>query len=328
MRWWVKISDLENCACYWEKYSMKIRNTIFDSLSESRAFQTLKSTWKHKLNIYPELPLSKIIDLERNELSEKERNFFYKTNLDYTFCDLDGRPFMSIEFDGMGKGISRHGSYIPSHETLDKHRKLKLDFKLRLAKILKYPLVVISYDEIKTLDEEDSLTIIDGIIGQILTKKRFVANLSKVSDLIAESNIEQMIPDDQYDYIQDIVTSAEVEAELSSDIIAQKASEYEMKFSKKIEKYSQKFNYLTDPPLPDIGVFPDIDIKASECRIGAMKNLNRIGCRIIINAPNIAVVQTVWIRNFEDEIVNPQRIAINVAEYISFKRAYLISLNQ
>lgn len=305
---------------------MKIRDTIFDSLSESQAFQALESAWKFKLKIYPSVPLSKIIEIKRNELSEKERNFFYKTNVDYTFCDLGGRPLFSVEFDGMGKGISRHGFYIPSQETSDKYRKLKLDFKLKLTKSLKYPLVVVSYDEIEPLEEGDSLTILDGIIGQILVKKRLSANLFRVSEIIEESNVEQMMPDDRYDYIQDLITSAEVEAELSTDIIAQKASEYEMAFSNKIKNYSQKVEYLTDPPLPDIGVFPDIDINAFEALIQSMKNLNRIGRRIILNAPNIAVLQTVWIRNFEDNFVSPQTIATNIAEYLAFKRAYIMAI--
>ena len=200
----------------------------------------MESTWKSKLKIYPGLALSKIIEIDGNELSEKERHFFYKTNVDYTFCNLDGRPFLSVEFDGMGKGISRHGFYIPSQETSDKYRKLKLDFKLKLSKILKYPLLIISYDEIEELEEGDSLTILDGIIGQILAKKKFRTNLRRVSEIIEESNIERMMPDDRYDYVQDLVISAEVEAELSMDLIAQKASEYEMAFSNKTKNYNQK----------------------------------------------------------------------------------------
>jgi hypothetical protein len=288
----------------------------------------LESLWKPKLNLYPSLPLSKIIDIKVNELSDNERNFFYKTNVDYTFCNVNGRPILSIEFDGMGKGVSRRGIYIPSQETSDMYRKLKLDFKLKLTNILKYPLVIISYDEIKALEEGDSLTILDGIVGQILAKKKFNINLYRVSGIIEESKdiIEQMMPDDRYDYIQDIVTSAEVEAELSTDIIAKKASEFEMVFSNKIKDYSQKVEYLTDPPLPEIGVFPDIDIKAFEARIQAMKNINRIWCRIILNAPNIAILQTVWIRNFEDDFISPQTIATNIAEYLAFKRAYFMSV--
>jgi hypothetical protein len=258
------------------KNVMKIRDTIFDSLSESQAFQALESAWKSKLKIYPSLPLSKIIEIKINELSEKERDFFYKTNVDYTFCNLSGRPLFSVEFDGMGKGISRHGFYIPSQETSDKYRKLKLDFKLKLAKSLKYPLMIISYDEIEPLEEGDSLTILDGIIGQLLAKKRFSANLRRVSEIIEDSNIEQMMPDESYDFIQDLVTSSEVEAELSTDIIAKKAVEYEKAFSNKIKNYNQNAGYLTDTVLPDIGVFPDIDINAFEARIQAMKNLNRI----------------------------------------------------
>ena len=38
-----------------------------------------------EIDIYPELPFSKLIEIAPEELSQKERDFFYKTNVDYTF---------------------------------------------------------------------------------------------------------------------------------------------------------------------------------------------------------------------------------------------------
>ena len=83
---------------------------------------------------------------------------------------------------------------------------------------------------------------------------------------------------------------------------------------------------MTDPALPEIGVFPDMDLEAFETMIQAIKNIERIGTRIIINATNIEIIQTAWVRNFEDEIIYPGTIATNIAEYLAFKRAYYMSL--
>ena len=58
-----------------------------------------------------------------------------------------------------------------------------------------------------------------------------------------------------------------------------------------------------------------------EKRIVAMKNAVRVGCRIVADTPKIAIIETVWLRNFEDAIVSPLHIASNIAELLVFKRA-------
>lgn len=149
---------------------MKLKNTIFDSKSEKGVFKSLQSRWSSKLVLYPQLPLSKIIELHPEELAPAEKNFFYKTNVDYTFCEKSGRPILSIEFDGIGGGFSKDGVYLQVREAPDARRKKKMDFKLRLANAVSYPLVIVSYEEIESIDQQDSFTILDGIIGQYLAK--------------------------------------------------------------------------------------------------------------------------------------------------------------
>ena len=52
-----------------------------------------------------------------------------------------------------------------------------------------------------------------------------------------------------------------------------------------------------------------------------MKNAVRVGCRIIADTPKIAIIQTVWLRNFENTGVSPLHIAVNIAELLAFRRA-------
>ena len=52
-------------------------------------------------------------------------------------------------------------------QTSDPNRKWKLDFKLRLASEVGYPLTVLSFPEVfESLDEEGSLTVLDSLIGR------------------------------------------------------------------------------------------------------------------------------------------------------------------
>src|SRR6266478_3223393 len=120
---------------------MKLRSSVFDSKSEAEVFRSLSSRWSPKLALYPSIPFPKIIEVSNEELKPSERDFFYKTNIDYTFCVRGGRPILSIEFDGIGGGYSKNEVYVPVRTTVDPYRKLKLDFKLRLARKVNYPFV-------------------------------------------------------------------------------------------------------------------------------------------------------------------------------------------
>jgi hypothetical protein len=96
---------------------VKLRSTVFDSESEKGLFKSLESRWSSKLRLYPQLPLSRIIELNPQELSPAEKSYFYKTNVDYTLCDQRGCPILSIEFDGIGGGFSKDGVYLQARES-------------------------------------------------------------------------------------------------------------------------------------------------------------------------------------------------------------------
>lgn len=167
--------------------------TIFDSRSEERLFRALDSRWSERGTIYPQLPLAKLVELDDNDahLIRGERDYFYSSNVDFTFC-RDNRALLSIEFDGIGGGFSRDGTYIPVRDTDDPHRELKMGFKLRAAVATDYPLVVVSYDETRAVAPDTSLTILDSIIGNVLGdidfRERFETDIAKVADeLLAKS---------------------------------------------------------------------------------------------------------------------------------------------
>ncbi len=302
---------------------MKLRNTIFGSKSEAKVFHALKSRWSPKLTLYPQLPLASIIEIGPQELSPKERDYFYKANIDYTFCQPNGRPILSIEFDGIGGGFSRGGTYIPKRETDDPYRKLKMDLKLKLANAVSYPLVVVSYEERESLDEEESLTILDGIIGQFLAHREF---RRRINEMVEDSarEIDQLRAWERHEYIQDLVIQAEVEAELKMDPVTIKAAEYErFAFEQGVNSWSHR--YLNDPPLPDIKGLHDVE--GLRARAEAMKHTIRVGCQVVISEP-IPVIQAVWVRNFEGYGVSPLIVAQNVARYLAFKRAYFLSIGE
>jgi hypothetical protein len=295
---------------------MEIRKSVFGSLSEKNLFQSLQGRWSKEFDLYPSLPLSNIFKDSQGYLTAAELSFFYKTSVDYTLCKKDGTPILSIEFDGMGKGFSKDGKYVPVEITSDSNRIRKLGLKLRMAGLVKYPFFVISFDETRVIDPDLNLTIVDGIIGQVLAKNEMQVLIKRHMEEYKEQ-IESLTQASRHDYIQDLVSDAETLAELKYDPIANLASKMEFQaFERGIAK-SYKVHYLSDPELPEGDPF---DIKVLEARVKASENSTRVGCRVIIDTPKIAIMETVWLRNFEG-IVSPLSIASNIAHLLAFKQA-------
>ncbi len=302
---------------------MKIKNTIFASKPEEQVFGSLESRWSPRFRLWPSLPLSTLLKLEDNDVTEKERQFFYSTSIDYTLCDSSNTPLLSIEFDGIGGGYSSNGAYLPGNGYINSMRKVKLDFKLRCAAKVEYPLFVVSYEETESLDQESALTILDGIIGQVLSTKEFCRKISDLNDYYDDKFEKASSMEDEeirQAVIQDLVTSCEVEAELSMDPIAQEAAKYAgLCLALGVGSVSM-VRYLSDPALPDYYGLDDIE--GLKARIEAMKHSVREGCQIIIEIPGQKIEKTVWIRNIGIFGVSASSIARNIAEYLGFKKAY------
>lgn len=75
---------------------MKTRKSVFGSESEKELFKTLNSHWGQNFDLYPSLPFTSIIDIQDAVLSDKERNFLFKTSVDYTLCTKKGGPIVSV----------------------------------------------------------------------------------------------------------------------------------------------------------------------------------------------------------------------------------------
>jgi hypothetical protein len=148
---------------------MKIKKSVFGSPAEKQVYESLKTRWEPRFKVYHNLPLANIIELDDSDALGNWRHYFYKSTIDFTFCNREtDKPILSVEFDGIGGGFSRSGKYQGSKPTKDRHRGNKLGFKLDIAGKSGYPLIIVSFDEVRPLDTEDSLTILDSIVGQYL----------------------------------------------------------------------------------------------------------------------------------------------------------------
>ena len=105
---------------------------------------------------------------------------FWTGSFDFTLCEeSSGRPVLSVEFDGMGDGFSRDGSYVIGPSAYLKgydleKRSLKMNTKLRFAKEAGYPLIVVSSPEVEELAGEEMAMALNAVLGEVLTRMRFL----------------------------------------------------------------------------------------------------------------------------------------------------------
>ena len=297
---------------------MKPKSSVFDSKSEVNVFRSLQTNWYPRLALYPQLPLSKLIEVRRDEVSQKEFDFYLKTNVDYTFSDR-GRPVFSIEFDGIGGGFSRDVEYVPARETPDPHRKLKIETKLRMTREAGYPLVVVSYDETTTLGPDSALTILDGIVGQILQERKKAQELAEIAELTERKDLA--------DYaIQDLVLDASNGAMMENPIEVE-SQELQFRLMRLDSGFTERVEYLLDPPDQDnwfLNVLPDREFfnpeKMKES-LQRLQNAERVGAKVAIKTSASIALETVWIRNFTGLGFFPHAIAEAVAKFIAYGRA-------
>ena len=295
---------------------MNIRKTVFRSASEKELFTALQSAWAEHFNVWPSLPFLNVIDVEGDEVNKGEWQQLLKTEIDITLCTKDeNTPVVSIEFDGMGHGFSRDGEYIQLRPSQDPYRKLKLDLKLRIADQVGYPLLVMSYHEKNPIGPTTTLTIVGGLIGQVIAR---IHRDELIKQQLAEAPVEDIHPSFRHEHIQDIVDWAEVVAELKWNPIAKLAAQYEFELTR-ILKIGFGFRYLLDPEPPPGDPFTE-SVESFKARVQAIQSATRIGCRFWVDTPKGKFSETAWLRNISGRGVFPLGLAEDIAKIITYRR--------
>jgi hypothetical protein len=291
---------------------------VFFSQSERQAFTALETRWKEHLKVYPNLPLSCLIDADKGDIPKRWENFFFKTSVDYTICDSTERILMAIEFDGIGGGHSRDGKYFPERDTSDAYRKDKLDFKLQIAEESGLPFLVISYDETQQQDEEERLSILDGIIEQFLARKDMQARLEEEYQEQADY-LESFPPDIREDLIQNLVLNVEHDQEMRFDPFVRIGLDY---WGRCMSGGYVHTEFDTDPPMPDGDPFVDPEVLSQ--RVDAIKNAKSFRAVTVVKnstLEGVIVSIPVWVRNVSLDYVDPMHVAGNISEYLACKQA-------
>jgi hypothetical protein len=146
---------------------------------EQQLFTSINSRWSDRFDVYPSLPFASVIDFSDEALAPSERTFLLnKPGLHPVHEAWSTNAWSTTpqhRVDGLSHGFSRLGEYVglrpaPSN---DPRRHEKLDLKVRAVTKAGYPLVVVSYEEKNPIGKGLHLTIVDGIIGQVLADREY-----------------------------------------------------------------------------------------------------------------------------------------------------------
>jgi hypothetical protein len=281
---------------------MKPKDTVFGSKAERAVYSAIKSEWAWRFNLYLSLPFPMVIDITGAQLSYSESELIFKTSLDFTLTNkANDRPVLSVEFDGLGSGFSCDGVYHQARDTsdTDPHRKLKLDLKLKLAEQAGYPLIVIGYEETKQIDKAECLTVLDGVIGQVLAAKWFA---SQGRQLIARLNKECTTLNDaeNHERMQESVWDAELLTKLLWNPVFQRAADFAEEVVKTGLVTSWRHEYLSrrfGPPAPAT-----------------------VKVRVSTDVQGISMSETIVLRNANVGRIDVMEIAQSIARYRLFAR--------
>ncbi len=281
----------------------------------------MQGQWAQKYHVYPQLPLAKLLSNPPADATPAERSFFYKANVDYTLCDLEDHPIVSIEFDGAGGGFSREGKYLHGEElSYETKRRGKLEFKLALARENGYPLYVVSYQETGAIEKGETLTILDGIIARVLYKMRENELIRKYA-AHDEELLASMENAESNEHLQDLVLQAGVAAEIETDMFDSDRVKYVLQRMGLIGQ-AQVIHYEHPPAVPktmdDRGIW---DYTAILTRSEALDKAVTRGTRIILDVKSgPTVMRDIRMRALGDWFTAHQ-LSAKIATYLALKQA-------
>ena len=230
---------------------MGTNNQVFASNAERSNYYKLSRRWGSAYRIYHNLPFLNVFNtkgllnakklgcwfnlLDPDEpdtlsIGDIDFNRLKKTSIDYTLCDENDRPILCIEFDGIKDGFNV-GTEYRFDGPPDPWRELITGLKLKVAHGSMFPFFVVGYDHFKDLAEDVDLTMVDGIIGEVLssleTHDRIGQGFQPEEVGWTQTDFDNLAPDEQHEVIQDWVIGVEVEAEMKNNPISIRASELE-----------------------------------------------------------------------------------------------------
>lgn len=246
-----------------------VNKQVFSSNAERENYKKLQRRWGEKYSIYHNLPFLNVFStvglvdphfLRTGKasgtglsvtLSDLDISRLKKTSIDYTLCDENDRPLVCIEFDGLQDGVNIGSAYYPAQPTeANTWREIITNLKLKVAHGSLFPFFVVGSDHFKDLPLDTKVTIVDGIIGEVLARRATTKQVDRgfhPEDIgSTQEDFDMLDAGTQNELIQDWLIGVEVTADMENNPVYQVSSR--LMISEDVRSYSVE--YKTYPELP------------------------------------------------------------------------------
>jgi hypothetical protein len=202
-------------------------------------------------------------------------------------------PILCVEFDGLQDGYNVGQIYVPSPKSVPQNpwRQTITELKLKVAHCSLFPFFVVGTKHFEDISDEIRMTIVDGIIGEVLssmeTRKKFEEGFDPTEIGYTQEQFDKLPPYDQHEIIQDWVISVEVESDFKNNPICVKRGELDNLLRVKSFGYEHKF-------IPDIEDIEDVIERAR-----GIDNATMIGANVTLHTDDFGdVTGEVWLPRF------------------------------
>ena len=281
---------------------MSVRKSVFGSRAEKAGFEALDHEWGEEYRLIPNLPFLMIFNPDS---TIRDGHFFFKTSVDYVLCARDDdRPLVAVDFDGLGGGVSRNGTYVPVRVPKgDPWRKLKFDTKLQYAQRYGFPYHVVSYDEFESVGEGIKLNIVDAFIGAELSNIHFGKNIQGIVDEMESQDgesVQNMIFDSEFemDLRYDGVT-AKI-SKLMTEAMAISCGNAEMPPWHNHMDTQRQESYQVPPAPPAPTSFGEDSLESFEARVRGLQEAEIVGAIFTAQTCVGEVIAEMGVRNLGD----------------------------
>ncbi len=290
---------------------MGVNKRVFASLSEQANFYKLKENWEgqKEYRIYHNLPFLIIFNIDEiTDISDIEKSRLKKTSIDFTICNKIDEPLICIDFDGLGQGVNL-GSQYYSNRKVGFWRKEITELKLRIAHTFLFPYFVVGSRHFNDLGEKIKLTIVDGIIGAILSRRdfdrRFHEDLFPEGAGWSQEEYEILSAKEQYKIFKQWAIGIEVETELDNNPIAREIS----RLSHKLNAWSHSLKTMSLPSS------------------GTEEKVLR-GSKVIIHSQSFGdIEEQVYLPNFKVSGFSASYLAEQIARLLALEKLRVLTEN-
>lgn len=282
---------------------MTVKKTVFASKSERANYLKLRRQWSDKYSIYHNLPFLNVLDPDGLvdlsdwkkpqpiRLTDLEFARLKKTSIDFTLCDTSDKPIICIEFDGLQQGFNVGTKYESRGES-GIWRKEITELKLKVAHGSFFPFFVVGSDYFEDFSQQTKLTIVDGIIGEVIGNQAVTERLNQGFDPTevgwTQEDFDNLSDDEKHDIIQDWVIGVEVDAEMEHNPVSRRSAELDGEVAHR----GYSIEYLVSPNTDDISDPTE--------RIRQYDQAKFHGVRVTLTTEDLGPVKaTAWLPNFK-----------------------------